>query len=171
MGNEGTAEGLTKYIHPGHTRVGVLAGEYPEEMTPEEFNAEVQKHTDVKVIGGTYNAAGTRIALSVGGRLIKIEQLGSDGEPATGEERYGVNWTDFDQLTGRLLTLCDATFTDPVQRKAFKDMVRQHIKEWVNGIAVDAAADAGQHSNSTAPMFGADVDTAWLWGTEGEGTE
>lgn len=90
-----------------------------------------------------------KITLSLNGKLLSVDR----GD--TGEELYGVNWVEFDNLTGRLLTLCDATFTDPIQRKAFKDMVRQHIKEWANAVMVDAAADAGQtrnHAEQTARL-------------------
>ena len=34
------------------------------------------------------------------------------------------------QLTGKLLTLVDASFADPEQRKAFKDIVKQTVGEF-----------------------------------------
>jgi len=34
---------------------------------------------------------------------------------------------DFKYFTGKILTLADATFSDPEQRKAFKDLLRQTI--------------------------------------------
>lgn len=164
-GTASTGEGATMYVGPGYTATG-----QPSEMSREEFQKLVAEHTEVKAVGGTYAKDGTRIVVSVGGKLVIVQQLGSDGEPVTGEERYGVNWNEFDQLTGRLLTLCDATFTDPVQRKAFKDMVRSHIKEWVAAVVQDAAYDAGEDRSVTAPFYGVALDTAGLWGIEGEPT-
>ena len=35
-------------------------------------------------------------------------------------------------LLGRILTLADATFADPVQRKAFKDLVKQEFSDMWN---------------------------------------
>lgn len=32
-------------------------------------------------------------------------------------------------LAGKILTQCDATFADPIQRKAFKDIVRQLVAD------------------------------------------
>ncbi len=37
---------------------------------------------------------------------------------------------EFRQLEGRLLTLCDATFSDPLQREAFKDLLKTQTREW-----------------------------------------
>lgn len=36
------------------------------------------------------------------------------------------------RLQGRLLTLVDASFTDPIQRKAFKDMVANNISQTIS---------------------------------------
>ena len=104
------------------------------------------------------------VQVSLNGRLLRVTR---DNE-RVGEELYGLNWHQFDNLTGRLLTLCDATFTDPTQRKAFKDMVRQHIKEWVTACIVDASADAGIGTNLTAPFVGGVLDQdGGLYGVEG----
>jgi hypothetical protein len=35
-------------------------------------------------------------------------------------------------LAGRLLTLADATFNDPVQRKAFKDIIKKEIRDVID---------------------------------------
>lgn len=40
---------------------------------------------------------------------------------------YTMNAVEESNLVGKLLTLCDATFTDKEQRKAFKDMVSQTV--------------------------------------------
>jgi hypothetical protein len=41
-----------------------------------------------------------------------------------------LGYQDIRTLEGRLLTIADATFSDPQQRKAFKDLVRKEI--WFN---------------------------------------
>lgn len=33
-------------------------------------------------------------------------------------------------LVGNLLTMIDATITDPIQRKAFKDLVKNKVRDW-----------------------------------------
>jgi hypothetical protein len=115
-----------------------------------------------------------KLKVSLNGKLILVHRgerkEGDEGPLAT--ELYGLNWEEFDQLTGRLLTLCDATFTDPVQRKAFKDMVRQHIKEWVTACIVNASADAGIKMSLTAPFVGGVFDDPErFWGVEGQPTQ
>src|SRR5438445_7784606 len=40
----------------------------------------------------------------------------------------------FNHLVGKLLTLTDATFSDPEQRKAFKDVLRQIAYDWHHGM-------------------------------------
>jgi hypothetical protein len=51
-----------------------------------------------------------------------------------GEVAYPINYTELYNLKGRLLTLIDATFTDPQQRKAHKDVVWQTLKAWMDDI-------------------------------------
>lgn len=42
-----------------------------------------------------------------------------------------VAWTqDISRLEGGLLTVIDAAFADPIQRKATKDLVRRHLWDW-----------------------------------------
>lgn len=106
------------------------------------------------------------VTTSLNGRLLRITRNNGN----TGEERYGLTWTEFDNLMGRLLTLCDATFTDATQRKAFKDMVRQHVKEWVTACIIEAASDAGLPMNLTAPFTGGIPDEV-LFGVEGQPTK
>lgn len=40
---------------------------------------------------------------------------------------YLVNAVEESDLVGKVLTLCDAVFTDAEQRKAFKDMIKQTL--------------------------------------------
>lgn len=111
------------------------------------------------------------IEISPNGKLINVVIDDPNAEAKCGTELYGVNWSEFDQITGRILTLCDATFSDPEQRKAFKDMVRQNIKEWTTQIVVNAAADAGSPRVITAPFVGGVFDNPDLfWGVEGQPT-
>lgn len=55
-----------------------------------------------------------------------------------------LGYNDIQSLEGRLLTLADATFTDPQQRKAFKDILRRTIWfDWVNHLDQTEAQSAG----------------------------
>lgn len=47
------------------------------------------------------------------------------------EAAHPINFRELYQLKGRLLTLVDATFTDPAQRKAQKDLVWQTLQAWM----------------------------------------
>lgn len=122
---------------------------------------------------GTEGAnADIKLRVSLNGKLIAVSS-GNTAEAKEGlnRELYGVNWTEFDNLVGRLLTLADATFTDPAQRKAFKDLIRQHVKEWVQDIMLEAARDAGVDRHCTVPFVGGVLDqVGGLFGVEGEPT-
>lgn len=94
---------------------------------------------------------GRTITVSPNGKLITSvldEPLTSDDHDS---ERYGINYRELDDLTGKLLTLCDATFTDPVQRKAFKDRVKGDLRDWMQGIMREAQYDA--NPQFTGPEF------------------
>lgn len=45
-----------------------------------------------------------------------------------------LEYTDTQNLMGKLLTYIDATYTDQEQRKAHKDIVRQVVNDWREGI-------------------------------------
>lgn len=110
------------------------------------------------------------VKVSVNGRLIVVKR-GDEKAGLSYDERYGLNWSEFDNLVGRLLTLADATFADPIQRKAFKDLLRQHVKEWVTDCIMDAASDAGIQRPITVPFVGGVLDQpGGLFGVEGEPT-
>lgn len=47
---------------------------------------------------------------------------------------FPINYEELYNLKGRLLTLIDATFTDPEQRKAQKDVVWQAVRQWMDDI-------------------------------------
>lgn len=55
-------------------------------------------------------------------------------DDSVGEIRYPINYQELYNLKGRLLTLIDATFTDPAQRKAHKDIVWQTLQHWMADI-------------------------------------
>jgi hypothetical protein len=91
-------------------------------------------------------AAHTKVTVSQGGRLVRLES--EDG--LSGEERYAINWAEFDGLMGRMLTIADASFTDQEQRKAVKDLIRQAIREWVANVAEMAWGDERANGNQSA---------------------
>lgn len=117
---------------------------------------------------GTQGAnADIKIRVSLNGKLISVSSDDPAAKEGWNRELYGVNWSEFDNLVGRLLTLADATFTDPTQRKAFKDLIRQHIKEWVQDIMLEAARDAGVDRHCTVPFVGGVLDqVGGLFGVE-----
>lgn len=39
-------------------------------------------------------------------------------------------WEAVGHLKGQLLTIADATFSDPEQRKAYKDLVKNTLQDW-----------------------------------------
>jgi len=40
--------------------------------------------------------------------------------------------SNFGAIFGKLMQLCDATFSDPQQREAFKSLVKENLSEWYN---------------------------------------
>lgn len=78
----------------------------------------------------------TQPSISALQRHSAIEIRAEDG--GSGELVYPINYREVYNLKGRLLTLIDATFIDPEQRKAHKDVVWHTLQEWMNGI-VDSA--------------------------------
>lgn len=65
--------------------------------------------------------------------LIGVQKY-TDFDKARGAEPNGsypvIDNENFSELYGKMLTLCDATFTDPTQREAFKDMVKSTLSGW-----------------------------------------
>ena len=69
----------------------------------------------------------------------KDERLqGSDGVGYS--EGYPINHEDLGNLRGRLLTLIEASTSDPEQRKATKDVVSQILRAWLNDIERDCGS-------------------------------
>jgi len=65
-------------------------------------------------------------------RHAGIQFASTDG--GSGALAWPINYDELYNLKGRLLTLIDATFTDPAQRKAQKDVVWQTLKAWMDDI-------------------------------------
>jgi hypothetical protein len=54
---------------------------------------------------------------------------------------YPINYEELYTLKGRLLTIVDATFQDPEQRKAFKDVLWQAMRGWMDDIERNAGPE------------------------------
>lgn len=76
--------------------------------------ANVEKDSDYVEIGAS---------TLDGKKPVKIEDV------RNGLAAYSLIEWRLNNLAGRILTQCDAAFSDPVQRKAFKDEIRQKIAE------------------------------------------
>lgn len=59
-------------------------------------------------------------------------------KPVVGEvgvlDNVEINYADADHIIGRLLTVVDATFSDPQQRKAQKDLVKREVRDWMDDL-------------------------------------
>jgi hypothetical protein len=75
---------------------------------------------------------GTLTRLPSHQRKWALQYANDDG--TTAATAFPVNYDELYNLKGRLLTLVDATFTDPEQRKAQKDMVWQTLRSWMDDI-------------------------------------
>jgi hypothetical protein len=67
-------------------------------------------------------------------------------EGTLGATAYPINYDEVYNLKGRLLTIIDATFPDPEQRKAQKDIVWGELKRWMDDIVRD-----GEWRDESAP--------------------
>lgn len=85
--------------------------------------------------------AGAPITLPYERRYEQISYVGDDGN--IGEQRFPINFEELYNLKGRLLTLIDATFTDPQQRKAQKDVIWQALQHWMHDIERAAGHEPG----------------------------
>lgn len=47
-----------------------------------------------------------------------------------GKGAIPINFTDIDNLIGKLLTIVDATFTDKEQREAQKSVIKSIVRDW-----------------------------------------
>ena len=65
-------------------------------------------------------------------RTSAVRYTNADG--TVGEVRFPINYEELSNLKGRLLTLIDATYIDPEQRKAQKDVVWQTLRAWMDDI-------------------------------------
>jgi len=82
--------------------------------------------------------------------IIGIQKY-TDFDKARGAEPNGsypvIDNENFSELYGKMLTLCDATFTDATQREAFKDMVKNTLSGWY-GKNVDYTFKMAEQLNS-----------------------
>lgn len=84
-------------------------------------------------------SSGTAPVLSIYQRHDAIQYRSEDG--TVGATAYPINYEELYNLKGRLLTLIDATFTDPEQRKAQKDVVWHTLRDWMDGIIETGGSD------------------------------
>lgn len=86
--------------------------------------------------------------------MSKVEKVLKETSPVSPSQKYlsqviynnlysSNNWA-FKDLTGKLLTLVDAIFTDPEQRKAVKDNVQQIISSHRNTLTRDYRSICGE---------------------------
>lgn len=104
-----------------------------------------------------YSLSTTSSSSSTSGPVLPLEMRcrcidyrNDDG--TVGEVAYPINYEELYNLKGRLLTLIDATYTDPQQRKAQKDIVWQALQHWMADIESAAGADplpVTHHSEGT----------------------
>lgn len=83
------------------------------------------------------------VKVSASGQLVHVMTVDEGGVVKSNERILGMSSADTNNLLGRLLTLADATFTDATQRSAYKDMVRQHVRDWLTMLENSAMASAG----------------------------
>jgi hypothetical protein len=83
------------------------------------------------------------VKVSPSGELVHVMTVDSKGAVTSNERRLGIGPRAVSMLLGRLLTLTDATFPDDRQCKAFKDMTRQHVREWLSELENRGMASAG----------------------------
>lgn len=64
--------------------------------------------------------------------IIRYPLIGEDVAPGQYEDHRVASHRATNSLVGKLLTLIDATFSDPEQRKAMKDLFVDTIWGWQN---------------------------------------
>jgi hypothetical protein len=69
-------------------------------------------------------------------RSSQVQYTNADG--SVGATAVPINYDELYNLKGRLLTLVDATFTDPQQRKAQKDLVWAAVRAWYDDLERNA---------------------------------
>lgn len=95
----------------------------------------------------------------IGARVYEAPNLKDIGAniPADGDSNaIIVDYRDFQNLLGKLLTYVDATYTDPEQRKAHKDIIKNNLWGWEKdlrqrGIQTNDSHDSGSGS-ATYPV-------------------
>lgn len=72
-----------------------------------------------------------------------------DNNPAV---MYVISTHSIGDLEGRVLTLIDASMSDPVQRKAMKDLLRPMIWNWAADSNMESYYELKQKSVGNTPM-------------------
>jgi len=67
-------------------------------------------------------------------------------------EAHPINYDELYNLKGRLLTLVDATFTDPEQRAAHKTLVWNALRDWME----DTVMQGHEHGEAIKPTVPVD---------------
>lgn len=102
--------------------------------------SEQEPHASVPVqVEGVVMSEATRLPLERRHEAIKY------GDENCVMVAYPINYDELYNLKGRLLTLVDATFTDPQQRKAQKDLVWLTLRDWMEDVSSGAAAQPPVH--------------------------
>jgi hypothetical protein len=84
----------------------------------------------------TDTSTGALTRLPFAQRHQQLQYTNADG--SVGATAVPINYDEVYNLKGRLLTLVDAAFTDPQQRKAFKDLVWSTLRQWYEDTERDA---------------------------------
>lgn len=111
------------------------------DISPHDFGYGLKVGLHARGINGSSGYGPRTITVSPTGKLINVV-LDNGHVTDGGSELWGINHKQIGWLQGRLLTLIDATFSDPVQRKAHVDLVKGEFKAWISNIAEQAQYDA-----------------------------
>lgn len=86
--------------------------------------------------------------------LDKVKVETSDGIVLLETEgvKCMINFEEVDTLVGRLLTYIDATFTDTIQRKAQKDLVKQTVRGWYDDLQADQFPELDRFGSPKFPI-------------------
>jgi hypothetical protein len=111
------------------------------DISPHDFGGGLKAGLFAEGLNGSSGYGPRTITVSPTGKLITVVLDNGHMLPG-GSEMWGINHKQIGYLQGRLLTLIDATFSDPVQRKAHVDLVKSEFKAWVTAISEEAQYDA-----------------------------
>jgi hypothetical protein len=96
----------------------------------------------------SHASAATLPTLPFEQRRWQLRYANDDG--TIGATACPINYDEVYNLKGRLLTLVDATLVDPQQRKAFKDLVWQTLRQWYEDVERDCTWQPAQDDDTAA---------------------